>query len=50
VWAADGKGPLYPAAASPPATRERDLLFIPYYAWANRGAGEMLVWIRESEA
>lgn len=20
---------------------------IPYYAWANRGAGEMLVWIRE---
>jgi len=21
---------------------------IPYYAWANRGAGEMLVWIREN--
>ncbi len=25
----------------------RKLLFIPYYAWANRGAGEMAVWIRE---
>jgi hypothetical protein len=23
---------------------------IPYYAWANRGKGEMLVWIPNSEA
>ena len=23
---------------------------IPYYAWANRGAGEMLVWLPETEA
>lgn len=23
--------------------------FIPYYAWANRGIGEMLVWVREQE-
>jgi hypothetical protein len=22
------------------------LTFIPYYAWANRGPGEMAVWIR----
>jgi len=22
---------------------------IPYYAWANRGAGEMMVWIRQKE-
>jgi DUF1680 family protein len=25
----------------------RELLFIPYYAWANRSAGEMMVWISE---
>jgi hypothetical protein len=25
--------------------REQDFLAIPYYAWANRGAGEMTVWI-----
>jgi len=23
------------------------LLLIPYYAWANRSAGEMAVWVRE---
>ena len=26
---------------------ETDILFIPYYAWANRGENEMRVWIRE---
>jgi DUF1680 family protein len=26
---------------------DRPLLFIPYYAWANRSAGEMVVWVRE---
>jgi DUF1680 family protein len=26
------------------STREQDFLAIPYYAWANRGAGEMKVW------
>ena len=33
-----------------PAARERgepqELVFIPYYAWANRGEGEMRVWLR----
>lgn len=29
------------------AATGRDLLFIPYYAWANRESGEMMVWIRE---
>ncbi|MBB6677918.1 hypothetical protein [Cohnella lubricantis] len=24
------------------------LTFIPYFAWANRGAGEMQVWVREA--
>ena len=27
--------------------RATELKWIPYYAWANRGAGEMRVWIRE---
>jgi DUF1680 family protein len=26
---------------------DRELTFIPYYAWANRGAGEMTVWINK---
>jgi DUF1680 family protein len=26
---------------------EKELLLIPYYAWANRGAGEMAVWINK---
>jgi uncharacterized protein len=25
--------------------QDRDVLFIPYYAWANRGVGEMTVWL-----
>ncbi len=29
--------------------REQDATFIPYYAWANRGAGEMTVWIPSRE-
>ncbi len=32
----------------PPTTgKDRELLWIPYYAWANRGEGEMMVWVRE---
>ena len=30
--------------------REQELTAIPYYAWANRGPGEMTVWIPRSEA
>ena len=26
------------------AANERDFLAVPYYAWANRGAGEMRIW------
>jgi len=25
------------------------LKFIPYYAWSNRGVGEMMVWVRENK-
>jgi DUF1680 family protein len=31
--------------ASPAIYEKRQMVFIPYYAWANRGAGEMLVWL-----
>ena len=37
--------PLYTAYAPPRETPAR-LKFIPYYAWANRGEGEMSVWVR----
>jgi DUF1680 family protein len=30
--------------------KEQSFTAIPYYAWANRGRGQMLVWIPESEA
>ena len=26
------------------ATVDRAVTLIPYYAWANRGAGEMMIW------
>jgi len=35
------------AAAIPTALagmKDRDVILIPYYAWANRGPGEMRVW------
>lgn len=34
----------------PQAEKKRELLWIPYYAWANRGAGEMAVWVRDGAA
>ena len=44
AWAAEG---LYaPAEACEEAAQT--LTFIPYYAWANRGVGEMCVWVREA--
>jgi len=41
---ADG-APLY-SGYMPPKERPVTLKFIPYYAWANRGEGEMRVWVR----
>lgn len=37
--------PLYTCYA-PPKETPAELKFIPYYAWANRGEGEMSVWVR----
>ncbi len=39
-----GKAVVDAAAGGGPAKAERDFLAVPYYAWANRGAGEMRVW------
>jgi DUF1680 family protein len=32
------------------ATKQQPFTAIPYYAWANRGPGEMIVWIAENQA
>ncbi len=37
--------PLYAEYATPQES-QACLKFIPYYAWANRGEGEMSVWVR----
>lgn len=39
-------GALYSQAELPPL-KQTTATFIPYYAWANRGEGEMAVWVRE---
>jgi uncharacterized protein len=33
-------------AVRDPAGAKADLVAIPYYAWANRGSGEMTVWVK----
>ena len=38
---------LYAYDAEPEAS-DADLRFVPFFAWANRKPGEMLVWVRES--
>jgi len=38
-------GGLY-RAASAPVEEEAEVILVPYYAWANRGEGEMKVWLR----
>ena len=35
-------------ADEPPAKQEIKVTAVPYYAWNNRGPGEMLVWIRRA--
>ena len=41
-----GELPLYaPLGASKAVTQQADLTLIPYYAWENRGAVPMKVWI-----
>ncbi|WHX47832.1 glycoside hydrolase family 127 protein [Paenibacillus woosongensis] len=45
--AAKWPGGLYSSEAVP-GLQEAKVTFIPYYAWANRGEGEMSVWVRET--
>ncbi|MNC65920.1 hypothetical protein D3C75_1162600 [compost metagenome] len=44
--AGSGEDPLYSSGRVQDA-REETFTFIPYYAWGNRGVGEMNVWVRE---
>ncbi|MGD0724616.1 MAG: beta-L-arabinofuranosidase domain-containing protein [Spirochaetia bacterium] len=40
-------GALYESKVLEDSIEQRRLLFIPYYAWANRAAGEMILWVGE---
>ena len=42
----EAEGPLYSEAA--PEMKPVRMKFIPYYAWANRGTGEMRVWVNSN--
>ena len=42
----EGEGELYHEEAI--AEKPQQLTFVPYYAWGNRGRGEMAVWVRKS--
>jgi DUF1680 family protein len=35
-------------ADEPPAKEQVQATAIPYFAWNNRGPGEMLVWVRRA--
>ena len=41
-----GWGDALYSAALPVRTEPAKLTFVPYYSWANRGVGEMCVWMR----
>ncbi len=46
VYVVDGKGKSASRISSTEIkTEETDVALIPYYSWAHRGAGEMMVWI-----
>lgn len=40
--------PLYSFNPAPVASTTQTLTFVPYFTWANRGEGEMRVWIEEA--
>jgi DUF1680 family protein len=39
-----------PSPAGKPVEIRRPFLAVPYYAWANRGPGQMLVWLPRTSA
>ena len=42
--------PLYSFDNPPAATEQQTLTFIPWFSWANRGEGEMRIWIDEARS
>lgn len=44
----DDSGALY-SVYTAPEYEDRELVFIPYYTWANRGENEMRVWVESAE-
>jgi DUF1680 family protein len=47
ITGATGSAALYQYQRNKPLRGEQDLILIPYFTWANRGEGEMRVWIDE---
>ena len=47
AWREEEQDTALYAAAGDTVCRPVQLRWIPYYTWANRGIGEMLVWVRE---
>jgi hypothetical protein len=43
-------GRAYELKKEQPVIKEQDIHFIPYYAWAHRGRGEMAVWLAREES
>jgi DUF1680 family protein len=50
VVAIKGRALYPPRRGSRPPYVESDFTAIPYYAWANRGSGEMAVWLHHLDA
>ena len=46
---ADDFGEALYCTANRPGEVECNIRLIPYYAWANRGEGEMRVWLNEAK-
>ncbi|HZV37156.1 MAG TPA: beta-L-arabinofuranosidase domain-containing protein [Pseudoxanthomonas sp.] len=44
-FAPDAAGGLYRYDAPEAAAQQQPLVFVPYFCWANRGEGEMRVWV-----
>ena len=45
----DGEAEQLYTTRPPEAKETKELVWIPYYAWANRGEGEMTVWVRDGK-
>ena len=48
VLTAQEDKPLYSFDHRQTAVEKQTLIFIPWFSWANRGEGEMRIWINEA--